>query len=120
MPAGARAWLARHRAAGLLLGGPICSMRTTALRRRLVDNQIAVVVDREPGLARFRHHRGMPVDLAGVGTADDRHQQRLGAAGEIAEAAIDADRHVAHVALVEINGLLGVSVQPKYLPAAFD
>src|SRR5580704_9187046 len=59
-----------------------------ALRRRLVDDQIAVVVDREPGLARFRHHRGMPVDLAGVGTADDRHQQRLGTAGEIAEAAI--------------------------------
>src|SRR5580704_3276689 len=64
----------------------LCCART--LRRRLVGDQIAVVVDREPGLARFRHHRGMPVDFAGVGTADNRHQQRLGAAGEIANTAI--------------------------------
>src|ERR1700722_5511504 len=117
MPAGAQAWLTRYQAAELLLGG-LNYCRAGVLRRRLVDDQIAVVVDREPGLARLRHHRRMPVDLAGVGTADDRHQQRLGAADEIAEAAIDADRDVAHVALVEIDGLLGIAFQPKYLPAA--
>src|SRR5712691_910903 len=96
------------------------STHPTDSRRRLLDDQVSVVVDREPGLARFPDHRRMPVDLAGVGAADDRHEERVRTVGQIAEATIDADRHVAHVALVEIDRALLIAFQPEHLPAPLD
>src|SRR6516162_4870553 len=75
-------------------------------RGRLLDDQIAVVVDRKSGLARFGHHRRVPVDFAGVRAADDGDEERVRIIGKVAEAAKDADRHIARVALIEIDRTL--------------
>jgi hypothetical protein len=45
----------------------------------------------------------MPVNLARVRTADDRHKERVGCVGEAPEAAVDADWHVEHVALMALR-----------------
>src|SRR5207302_1988708 len=45
---------------------------------RLGDDQLAVVIDREPGLAGRLDDAWVPIDLAGVGAADHGDQRRLG------------------------------------------
>lgn len=54
--------------------------------------QVSLIVDGQSGRARLLDHGWMPADIAGFRTADDRQHQRVGFAGNAAEAAIDADR----------------------------
>src|SRR6516162_11868750 len=60
-------------------------------RRGLLDNQIALVVHTQPRLPCLLQHRRVPIDLARIWTADDRHQQCVRCVGEAPEAAIDAN-----------------------------
>src|SRR5436190_13502312 len=84
-----------------------------ALLGRRGDDQLAVVIDREPSLARRLDDAGMPVDLAGVGSADHGDQRRLGILARVAEPAIDPDRHVDDVARLQRDRALDRAFQPE-------
>src|SRR5882672_8949714 len=48
------------------------------------------------------------------------NQRRVRTPGQVAEPAIDADRHAAHVALGEVDGALGLAIEPEHLPRTLD
>ena len=91
--------------------------RTTASRRRLLDDQIPLVIHTQPRLPRLLQNRGMPVNLPCVGTTDDRHQERVGCVGETSETSVDTDRNVDHVSFIKIDRALLLAIQPENLPS---
>src|SRR5262249_1107293 len=94
-----------------------CCIATS--RRRLLDDQISLVIHTQPRLPRLLQHRGMPVNLTCVGTTDDRHQERVGRVGETSETSIDTDRNVDHVSFIKIDRALPLAIQPENLPSTF-
>src|SRR5438874_323448 len=83
---------------------------------RVGDDQLAVVIDREPGPTGRLDDARVPVDLAGVGAADDGDQRRLGIVASVAESAIDPDRHVDDVAGLQRDRTFDLALQPEDLP----
>src|SRR5262249_61204451 len=82
-----------------------------------LDDQISLVIHTQPRLPCLLQHRGIPVDLACVGTTDDRHQERVGCVGETPETSVDTDRNVDHVSFIKIDRALLLAIQPENLPS---
>src|SRR5437667_7131033 len=89
-------------------------------RSGLADDQVAFIVDREPGLARFIDDARVPVYLSGIGSADDRDQSRIRIIAGIAKAAIDADRNIDDVPQVEGDLALAVAFERVDLASPFE
>ena len=91
--------------------------RPRTSRRRLLDDQISLVIHTQPRLPRLLQHRGMPVNLPCVGTTDDRHQERVGCVSETSETSVDTDRNVDQVSSIKIDRALLLAIQPENLPS---
>src|SRR5262245_40310564 len=84
---------------------------------RLLDNQIPFVVDAQARLPCLLQYRRMPITFARFCAPDYCPQYFCRCIGEAPQAAINANPHVHHVTLVEIDRALLVALKPEYLPA---